>query len=214
MRKLVLFGLLAGVFALALGLEQLFSRQAPKRDAAADDRMVVRMGGGPPREVPDEPPADAAARPRPRPERPAAGGAERSPEPARSPAPPRRTHRVAKDETLSSIARRELGSSARWKELANWNGIADPAALREGMTLHLAPPEGLGAPPPPAAHDPPPVAAAATPRTHKVVRGETLSKLAARYLGDATRWREIQRLNGIADPSSVTEGTTLRIPER
>ena len=46
-----------------------------------------------------------------------------------------------------------------------------------------------------------------------VAKGETLSKIAARYLGDAGRWREIQSLNKITDPAAVVEGSVLTLPE-
>jgi nucleoid-associated protein YgaU len=140
MRKLVLFGLLGGVFGMALLLEHLFSRQEERRRATSD-KVVMVLGGGPPRTIPDAPPAEPAA----------------SEDPAKQ------------------------GAAAAGKT----------AAARERK-----------------ADEPPPA------RTHKVKKGDTLSKLAARYLGDATRWREIQRLNDISDPTAVREGATLKLPEK
>jgi nucleoid-associated protein YgaU len=207
MRKLVLFGLLAGVFGLALALENFFSRQQPAQKSGDDGRVVLQLGGGPPRSIPVEPPVQpvkqddgrtARAKERPLP--------DPAPRPADVTGLPGRTHVVARGETLSSIARGELGSSSKWKELALWNGIEDAGALREGTSLRLAPSAS--------ASGTSSNSAATEARTHKIAKGETLSRLAARYLGDATRWREIQRLNGITDPASVPEGSTLKIPER
>ncbi len=51
-------------------------------------------------------------------------------------------------------------------------------------------------------------------RTHVVVPGDTLSALAARYLGDADRWPEIYAANRglIADPDLIYPGQELTIP--
>src|SRR5262249_44878373 len=96
----------------------------------------------------------------------------------------------------------------RWKDLAKWNGIDEPSQLRIGTRLRLTSPDDAKAP---ASAKPEP---AAGERTHKIAKGDTLSRIAALYLGDASRWREIQRLNGIADPASLTEGATPHLPQR
>jgi LysM repeat protein len=51
-------------------------------------------------------------------------------------------------------------------------------------------------------------------RTHQVQVGDTLDRIAARYFGDSTRWRDIASINGIADPLDLTPGRLLSIPER
>jgi hypothetical protein len=51
-------------------------------------------------------------------------------------------------------------------------------------------------------------------RTHQVQVGDTLDRIAARYYGDSTRWRDIATLNGIADPLDLPPGRLLSIPER
>ncbi len=56
-----------------------------------------------------------------------------------------------------------------------------------------------------------------TPRPHRVHRvqpGETLDRIAAVHLGDATRWRDIAAANGIEDPLALRPGTMLAIPGR
>jgi nucleoid-associated protein YgaU len=50
------------------------------------------------------------------------------------------------------------------------------------------------------------------PVLHRIAGGETLSALAAQYLGDAGRWREIASANGIADPLALVPGASLVIP--
>jgi LysM repeat protein len=51
-------------------------------------------------------------------------------------------------------------------------------------------------------------------RTHQVRVGDSLDRIAARYYGDATKWRDIAAVNGIADPLDLTPGRFLAIPER
>jgi hypothetical protein len=54
-----------------------------------------------------------------------------------------------------------------------------------------------------------------TPRPHRVHRvqpGETLDRIAARYYGDATRWRALAAANGIEDPLTLRPGGMLSIP--
>ena len=225
MRKLLLFGLLGGVFGVALLLERLFSQPEPQAALAANKAVWV-LGGGTPREIPEEPPAEESSRKGSSPARiggkktatPVAADAEIDAAPApidlEEETTPVRHHIVAADETLSSIARLELGSTTRWKDLARWNGITDPAALKKGTKLRLAPPQAATAEPAPRSSPSAVTDAPALARTHKVAKGETLSKISARYLGSAQRWREIQRLNGNVDPANVAEGTVLRIPER
>ena len=233
MRKLVLFSLLGGVFGLALLLERFVTRPAVKVDADSDQLSLV-IGGGTPREIPDAPPPDAGGggkKSDPRPAgRPAGGGPrggseavakERPPSPPPSPKPeahdadaPRADHVVVKGETLMSIAKAELGATARWRDLGKWNGIDDPQQLKIGQKLRLSPPDDAkaqAATPAPTGAKAPVVAGE---RTHKVAKGDTLSRIAALYLGDASRWREIQRLNGIADAANLTEGATLQLPAR
>jgi hypothetical protein len=43
-------------------------------------------------------------------------------------------------------------------------------------------------------------------------QGEDLLSIAARELGDASRWPEIASLNGIRDPRSIVPGQILRLP--
>jgi hypothetical protein len=50
------------------------------------------------------------------------------------------------------------------------------------------------------------------PKAFTVGHGDTLSSVAARELGDYTRWPEIADLNGLRDPDRLTVGQTLRLP--
>lgn len=50
------------------------------------------------------------------------------------------------------------------------------------------------------------------PLLHNMTQGQTLSSLAAIYLGDPGRWREIARANDIDDPFHIPAGRPLVIP--
>lgn len=51
-------------------------------------------------------------------------------------------------------------------------------------------------------------------KTYTVQKGDTLSAIAQRELGAASKWPEIQRLNGIPNADLIYPGQTLRIPEK
>lgn len=54
--------------------------------------------------------------------------------------------------------------------------------------------------------------AAPQSRTHTVQRGDTLWKIAAQYLGNGARYREIADLNGLRDPNVIKVGQVLKVP--
>lgn len=51
-------------------------------------------------------------------------------------------------------------------------------------------------------------------RTHQIQVGDSLDRLAARYYGDSTQWRQIASANGLLDPLDIQPGRLLAIPER
>lgn len=51
-------------------------------------------------------------------------------------------------------------------------------------------------------------------RTYTVRAGDTLSSIAARELGRASRWPEIGALNGLANPDLIVVGQVLTLPAR
>jgi nucleoid-associated protein YgaU len=62
----------------------------------------------------------------------------------------------------------------------------------------------------------PPAAAANNPytQTHTVVPGDTLSKIAQKYYGDASLYPQIFQANRdvLSDPNKISPGQKLRIP--
>ena len=53
-----------------------------------------------------------------------------------------------------------------------------------------------------------------SPTVHITLRGDTLSGLAAAYLGDSALWRDIAQANQIDDPLNLPPGLSLVIPSR
>lgn len=95
----------------------------------------------------------------------------------------------------------------------------DGARLRARFTVNVL----EYVPPALAVAAPPPPAAAAVQRnaagggsgggaTYTVKRGDTLSGIAQKVLGNSSRWPEIASLNGIRDPRKLGVGQVLRLP--
>jgi LysM repeat protein len=49
-------------------------------------------------------------------------------------------------------------------------------------------------------------------RVYTIKAGDTLTGIAARVLGSATRWTELAQLNGLEDPYRLPVGATVRLP--
>ena len=134
---------------------------------------------------------------------------ERAPE--RQPAPGGEDgwHVVAGGETLGEIAQARLGSAARWKEIVELNGIADPRKVPAGKRLRM-PAGARGG----SLDDDVPArsSAPAGARSYSVREGDNLWKIAARELGDGDRWKEIVALNPKVDPNKLIVGAALRLP--
>lgn len=52
------------------------------------------------------------------------------------------------------------------------------------------------------------------PKRYRVKKGDKISRIAKKHLGDADRWREIKASNGkpIRDPRNLKPGTLIRLP--
>lgn len=107
--------------------------------------------------------------------------------------------------------RRQPGTNA-----ANWCEVeleivehkVDP--IPPAPIPQLTPTPITSAPPAPVAPStaaPPP-----GPRTHTIVRGDTLWDLAGRYYRDHYQWRRIADANGVRDPRKLVIGQRLTIP--
>ena len=118
---------------------------------------------------------------------------------------------VRRGDTLTEIARRELGDPDRWQEILRLNHGLDPNNMQTGTELRI--PVALG--------KPPVLEQAATPAgailaVHEVRRNDTLSSIAKRYYGreGMELYLKIQEANRdlITDIDRLELGTELRIP--
>lgn len=116
------------------------------------------------------------------------------PTPAPAPIAAEREYRVVAGDTLSDIARRELGSSGKVSVLkeANKDVLRGGDMIQVGMKLRI-PASGSAA----RAAGTPDASASlpSTDGTYIVKAGDTLSSIASRTLGSSSRWREIQAAN-------------------
>lgn len=140
---------------------------------------------------------------------------------------------VKKGETLDVIAKRELGSAARWDEILKWNEGLDPKRLRAGQEILLPPGRASVAsaaaakPPAPAGPVAGPAAGAAplsteaasaaaakSDRKHRVAKGDTLYAISKRYYGRGGRFGDILAANRtvLSNEHDLRVGMTLVIP--
>ena len=127
-------------------------------------------------------------------------------------------HRVKPGESLSSICQERYADRTLCRELAEFNGLADPDALQAGQRLRLPPANDLVRGGRPTATTP--VRTSSTspgpppPPTYTVRPGDVLSKIAARLLGSGTEYRRIFDLNRdrLDSPDDLRPGMVLRIP--
>lgn len=159
----------------------------------------------------------------PAPARPAAASAPAAP-------PATVTHVVQSGETLSSISKKYYGTPHDWKVIldANSSVVKDPRDLRPNMRLIIPAKESKTASAPAttrqpsllSATTPSPGAAgartAASPKvhTHVVVKGDTLFRIALKYYGDGSRYRDVLAANRnvLSKPQDLRPGMKLVIP--
>ena len=64
----------------------------------------------------------------------------------------------------------------------------------------------------PAAPKPEQPAEPARPKTHKIRRGDTLTKISMQYYGTKDSVRAIIRANNFRDPNNINEGAVVKLP--
>ncbi len=125
-------------------------------------------------------------------------------------------HDVRDREALSTICSSFYGTASLVNALADFNAIADPNLVQAGTRLKLpATLKGVTRRTP-GEHRPSHTARQKQSelRTYTIKRGDTLSELAQKLLGSASRWSDLQKANPreIPDPDRLIEGITIRIP--
>jgi nucleoid-associated protein YgaU len=134
-----------------------------------------------------------------------------------------RAYTVKPGDVGSEIAREQLGSVRHWPAIAKYNNIAPDAVLQVDQRLLIPQRDGLSAAPAPtaraAATEPPAprladIRVPAGTRRYLVRKGDVLSKVARKELGDWRRWREIAELNLLGEDDTIYAGETILIPAR
>jgi nucleoid-associated protein YgaU len=133
-------------------------------------------------------------------------------------------HYVEPGETLYQIARKYYGNGDYWRIIAEHNRGRVRENGQVGQNVRLVIPNRAGmidfGPDfiPVAREGVRPLAVQvqrqAPAQTIEVQPGDTLSRLAARHLGDANRWREIMDANSdqLSRPEALRVGMTLKLP--
>ncbi|MGW4151579.1 LysM peptidoglycan-binding domain-containing protein [Micromonospora chersina] len=85
--------------------------------------------------------------------------------------------------------------------------VAAAPAVVVPQAGHTVPQAALAAPPARAA------SVTTSPAVYRVAKGDYLGDVADRYLDDFDRYREVARLNRLADPDRIRPGQLLRLPE-
>jgi len=126
---------------------------------------------------------------------------------------------VQRGDILGDISTRFYGTSKRWREIAEANGIADPGRLKAGQKI-VIPRAGSGG----STND------RSSPRSSRtrgggsgargrgegqwytVQRDDILGELSARFYGTSQRWRRIVEANPGITPNRLTVGARIWIP--
>jgi nucleoid-associated protein YgaU len=145
---------------------------------------------------------------------------EEEPEPEQETVRPRRrsvTHIVQKGETLSSISKEYYGTTGKWREIlaANKSVVSAPSRLMPDMRLTIPDVSSAGATAQRSSAARPTLATNGNKgRTHTVVKGDNLYRIARRYYGRGEKWRQIRSANKdlISSPQDLKPGMVLSIP--
>lgn len=187
-------------------------------------RVASRQATPPPAAEVDAPPP-AIRRPEPAALPPAQPSTQASTQPSAAVVPPRfRDYTIRPNDTLRSIARRELGSESHAEAIARANPLKDTERLRPGRTLRIpldptniqGKPVERAAPPAPVPQVPavPPADPAAVARSYAVRPGDTLSRIAQEQYGSSRFVGLILEANRLADADALRVGQTLTLPPK
>jgi nucleoid-associated protein YgaU len=130
-----------------------------------------------------------------------------------------RVHIVQAGDTLGEIAYAALGTSKRWREIADLNGGSERIFLGQRLKLPAGGTDiatnnsnASGQKAAPSVAQTSKAAPTVGSHTYVVRPGDMLSVIAQRELGSARRWRDIVALNPGLDPDSLSVGARLVMP--
>ncbi|MDA3962527.1 MAG: LysM peptidoglycan-binding domain-containing protein [Planctomycetota bacterium] len=125
-------------------------------------------------------------------------------------------HVVTEGEILGDISMRYYGTSRRWREIADANGVSDPVGLKAGQKI-IIPKAGSGgsssAAPAPRPAATPSAAGRGAGTWHVVVRGDLLESIARKQYGDGEKWRAVLEANPGLDPRRMKAGDKVWLPK-
>lgn len=111
------------------------------------------------------------------------------------------TYKVVKGDYLSRIAKEKLGSGSKWTEIAKLNSLKNPNILLIGQELKI--PTSIVA------------TTVVSGQSYKVVKGDSLWKIAVNTYGDGYQWVKIWQENRVklSNPGLLEIGMTLQLPQ-
>lgn len=114
---------------------------------------------------------------------------------------------VKKGDYLSKIAKEKLGTGSKWTEIAKLNNLKNPNRLSAGQELKI-PAAAVVA-------STEKVTVPAGGQVYKVVRGDSLWKIAVATYGDGYQWSKIWQENKtkIRNPDLLAVGMTIQLPQ-
>jgi LysM repeat protein len=118
-----------------------------------------------------------------------------------------KTHTVDPGETLGEISQKYYGTAKHWRKIAEANKV-DAESLQVGQKLTIPVIESAAVAPGPTESTPGP-----GERTYKLKAGDSYYTIAKRELGNASRWRELEKLNGIG-AEDLRVGQTIKLPAK
>jgi LysM repeat protein len=200
----VVLGVLAGCYrpaspdltpTVALGAEAALSEEEQIAAAATESARATEAAAAETATPTEEPPTATPTTPSPTNTPVPTTAAAATQAPTATPLPTGQvTHVVRRGENMFRIALR-YGTTVQ--AIASANGIANPALIYVGQSL-VIPTSGSQPPQPPAGGT-----------TYVVQRGDNLFRIALRY---NLNYVYLAQYNGIANPSRIYVGQTLRIP--
>jgi nucleoid-associated protein YgaU len=139
------------------------------------------------------------------------------------PAPVRKdlSHTIAKNDNFSSLSRKYYGHERYWRSIQRANPTVTASNMKIGDVLVIPNPEIVKSGATPKRGDGNKADANATAnvanpgRTYTARKGDTLTAVASKMLGSATRWRKILEANRKLlrdDPRNLQPGMILTIP--